>query len=176
MIVTLGGPPGSGKTSVARELASRYGFTIISAGGQFRKLAQERGLTLQEFGELAEKDSSIDLAIDNRQKELSHNFKMMALVEGRLAGRNIDADLKIWLKASLEVRAQRIAKREGIPVHRALEETMARELSEATRYTAYYGIDQDDLSCYDLIIDTTLWEAEGVVDIISTAIEGLKKK
>lgn len=175
MIVTLGGLPGSGKTSVARELASRYGFTIISAGGQFRKLAQERGLTLQEFGELAEKDSSIDLAIDNRQKELSRNFKM-ALVEGRLAGRNIDADLKIWLKASLEVRAQRIAKREGIPVHRALEETMARELSEATRYTAYYGIDQDDLSCYDLIIDTTLWEAEGVVDIISTAIEGLKKK
>ncbi len=115
MIVTLSGLPGSGKTSVARELVSRYGFTIISAGEQFRKLAQESGMTLQEFGELAESDRSIDIAIDNRQKELAA-LHDMALVEGRLAGRTIDADLKIWLKTSLEVRAQRIAKREGVPV------------------------------------------------------------
>ncbi len=173
MIVTLGGLPGSGKTSVARELASRHGFTIISAGEQFRKLAQERGMTLQEFGELAERDSSIDLAIDSRQKELAvmHN---MALVEGRLAGRTVDAGLKVWLKASLEVRAQRIAAREGIPVHRALEETVAREACEVARYKAFYGIDPNDMSCYDLIIDTGSWDANGVVDIISAAIEGLK--
>ena len=173
MIVTLGGLPGSGKTSVARELASRYGFTIISAGEQFRKLAQERCMTLPEFGELAERDSSIDLAIDARQKELAATHKM-ALVEGRLAGRTIDADLKVWLKASLEVRAQRIAAREEIPVHRAREETVTREACEAARYKAIYGIDPNDMSCYNLIIDTGPWDANGVVDIISAAIEGLK--
>jgi cytidylate kinase len=173
MIVTLGGLPGSGKTSVARELASRYGFTIISAGEQFRKLAQERGMTLQEFGEMAERDSSIDLAIDARQKELA-TMQKMALVEGRLAGRTVDADLKVWLKASLEVRARRIALREGAPVHQAMEETVARESCEASRYKAFYGIDPNDMSCYDLIIDTGPWEANGVVDIISAAIEGLK--
>ena len=173
MIVTLGGLPGSGKTSVARELASRYGFTIISAGEQFRKLAQERGMTLQEFGELAARDSSIDLAIDARQKELAATHKM-ALVEGRLAGRTIDADLKVWLKASLDVRAQRIAAREDIPAHRAMEETVMREACEATRYKAFYGIDPNDITCYDLVIDTGIWGANGVVDIISAAIEGLK--
>jgi cytidylate kinase len=174
MIVTLGGLPGSGKTSVARELASRHDFTIISAGEQFRKLAGERGMTLQEFGELAERDSSIDLAIDSRQKELSRGYKM-SLVEGRLAGRTIEADLKVWLKASLEVRAQRIAAREDIPVSRALEETVARESCEAARYKAFYDIDPNDMSCYDLIVDTGPWDASGVADIISAAIDGLKE-
>jgi cytidylate kinase len=174
MIVTLGGLPGSGKTSVARELASRYDFTIISAGEQFRKLAQERGMTLREFGELAERDSSIDLAIDARQKELAAIHRK-TLVEGRLAGRTVDAGLKVWLKASLEVRAARIATREGIPVDRAREETVKREACEASRYKAFYGIDPNDLSCYDLIIDTVPWDANGVVDIISAAIESLKE-
>lgn len=173
MILTMGGLPGSGKTSVARELASRYGFTIISAGEQFRRLAQERGVTLQEFGGLAERDSSIDLAIDARQKELA-SLHSMALVEGRLAGRTIDADLKVWLKAPLDVRAERIAVREGIPVHRARDETVVREACEAARYKAFYGIDPNDMTCYDLVIDTGPWDAKGVVDIISAAVEGLK--
>jgi cytidylate kinase len=175
MIVTLSGLPGSGKTSVARELSSRYGFAIISAGEQFRKLAQEKGLSLQEFGELAETDASIDLAIDNRQKELAFKHQK-ALVEGRLAGRTIEADLKIWLKAPLVIRAERIARREGIPQARALEETSVRESSEATRYKMFYDIDQKDWSCYDLIIDTGHWDAKGVADIISVAIDRLNCK
>lgn len=174
MIVTLSGLPGSGKTSVARELIARYGFTMISAGEQFRKLAQERGMTLEEFGALAQNDSSIDIAIDQRQKELAVKYDM-SLVEGRLAGHTIDADIKIWLKTTPQVRAQRVAKREGISVEKALADNETRERVEATRYKTFYDIDQNDWSCYDLIIDTRLWDAKGVADIIGTAIDGLKK-
>ncbi|HTY91116.1 MAG TPA: AAA family ATPase [Methanocella sp.] len=173
MIVTLSGLPGSGKTSVARELIDRYGFTMISAGEQFRRLAQERGMTLEEFGALAQKESSIDIAIDRRQKELAQKCDM-ALVEGRLAGHTIEADLKIWLKTTPQVRARRVAKREGISIEKALADNEARELVESTRYKKFYNIDQHDWSCYDLIIDTRLWDAKGVADIISMAIDGLK--
>lgn len=174
MIITLSGQPGSGKTSVANEIAQKYSFVIVSAGEQFRKLAVERGVTLEEFGHIAERDPSIDLAIDARQKDLSTRYPN-ALVEGRLAGWTIDADLKIWLKTSLRVRAERIARREDIPVHRAYDETAAREKCEINRYRTFYDIDLADLSCYDLVIDTTKWDAQGVSRIIFKAIEELKR-
>ena len=175
MIITLSGQPGSGKTTVAREIAEKYGFTIISAGEQFRKLAAERGMSLEEFGRLAESDKSIDLAIDQRQKDLSARCPN-ALVEGRLAGWTIDADLKIWLKTPLRVRAERIALRENIPVHRAYDETETRQKCEIARYKNFYDIDLTDLSCYDLVIDTSKWDAKGVANIIFQAIEELKRK
>lgn len=175
MIVTLSGQPGSGKTSVAREIADKYGFVIISAGEQFRKLAAERGMSLEEFGRLAESDKTIDLAIDQRQKELAAK-QTNAIVEGRLAGWTIDADLKVWLKTPLRVRAERIAKREDIPAHRAYDETETRQKCEIARYKNFYDIDLNDLSCYDLIVDTTKWDAKGVAAIIFQAIEELKRQ
>jgi cytidylate kinase len=174
MIITLSGQPGSGKTSVAREIAGKYGFAVISAGEQFRKLAAERGMSLEEFGRLAERDPSIDLAIDQRQKELAAKSSD-ALVEGRLAGWTVDADLKVWLKTPLRVRAERIANRENIPVHRAFDETSAREKCEIGRYKAFYDIDLTVLSCYDLVIDTSKWDVAGVSRIIIKAIEELKR-
>lgn len=176
MILTLSGLPGSGKTSVAKELASKYGFVIISAGEQFRKLAAERCLTLEEFGRMAEADKTIDLAIDQRQKLLAMKEEK-AIVEGRLAGRTLtEADLKIWLKTPLEVRAKRISKREDVPFEQALSETKSREISECTRYMKFYNINQNDLLCYDLVIDTDKWDVAGVTAIISTAIDNLRKK
>ena len=175
MIITLSGQPGSGKTSVALEIAEKCGFVIVSAGEQFRKLAVERGMSLEEFGRLAECDRSIDLAIDQRQKELSTKYPDV-LVEGRLAGWTIDADLKIWLKTPLRVRAERIAKREGIEVHRAYDDTEVRQKSEIARYKSFYDIDLTDLSCYDLIIDTTKWDADGVSQIIFKALEELRRQ
>jgi cytidylate kinase len=175
MIITLSGQPGSGKTSVAKEIAEKYGFVIISAGEQFRKLAAERGMSLEDFGKLAETDKTIDLAIDQRQKELSTKYPNV-IVEGRLAGWTIDADLKIWLKTPLRVRAERIARREEIPVHRAFDETETRQKCEILRYKTFYEIDLTDLSCYDLIIDTSKWDAHGVSNIIFKAVEELKRQ
>ena len=175
MIITLSGQPGSGKTSVAKEIAEKYDFVIISAGEQFRKMAAERGMSLEEFGRLAESDKSIDLAIDQRQKELSTKHPDV-LVEGRLAGWTIEADLKIWLKTPLRVRAERIAKREDVPVHRAFDETETRQKCEIARYKNFYDIDLTDLSCYDLIIDTAKWDAKGVANVIFKALEELKRQ
>jgi len=70
MRITISGPPGSGTTSLARYLAGKYGFKIISAGEVFRQLAREHGMDLAEFGRLAENDPSIDKMIDARQKEI----------------------------------------------------------------------------------------------------------
>ena len=58
---------------------------------------------------------------------------------------------------------------------RRCSETKEREISESTRYMKFYNINQNDLLCYDLVIDTNKWDVAGVTAIISNAIEKLRQ-
>ncbi|MDD1659980.1 MAG: AAA family ATPase [Methanomicrobiales archaeon] len=176
MRVTVSGSPGSGTTTLAKYLATTHGFELISAGEMFRQLARERGMSLTEFGALAEKDVSIDAMIDARQKEVAARQDHI-VVEGRLSGWMVeDADLKIWLHASIACRAKRIAERDGTDEYTARDLAIQREECEYTRYLHYYRIDIRDLSRYDLVLNSELWNPEELGAIVDVAIGALKKK
>lgn len=175
MRITISGPPGSGTTSLARLLAQREGMELISAGEMFRQLAKERKMDLSELGKQAENDTSIDALIDVRQKEIART-KDGIILEGRLSGWMIeDADLKIWLTASLGCRAKRIAQRDGMDEYSARMQTISRESCEGRRYSNYYGIDIRDLSPYHIILNSELWNTEQLSAIVALAISFLKK-
>lgn len=173
MIITISGPTGSGKTTVARGLAERFHMRHISAGEVFRRMAEERGLSLLEFSKLAEGDAALDREVDERQRAMAREGN--AIVDGRLSGWLLEADLKIWLKAPLEVRAARVAKREGKAYDVALRETREREESELGRYKRIYKIDLRDLSPYHVVLETSLWSAEKIVEIVGVMVEGHKE-
>ena len=59
-IVTIGGLPGSGKTTVAKILAEKLRLEYVNAGDIFRNLAAKKGLTLEEFGIFAENNPSVE--------------------------------------------------------------------------------------------------------------------
>ncbi|MDD1645526.1 MAG: AAA family ATPase [Methanomicrobiales archaeon] len=175
MRITVSGPPGSGTTTLARYLARTHGFELISAGELFRELARERGMTLAEFGALAEKDVSIDAMIDARQKEVAAGRDRI-VAEGRLSGWMVeDADLKIWLHAPIACRARRIAERDGTDEYTARDLAIQREDCEYTRYLHYYGIDIRDLSRYDIVLNSEHWNPEALGAIVDVAIGALKK-
>jgi cytidylate kinase len=174
MRITISGLPGSGTTTVAKLLSTELSMELISAGEMFRQIANEKELQLEQFNKLAENNDDFDRQIDEKQGEEAMK-RGDVIVEGRLSGFFVpDADLKIWLKAPVEVRARRIAGREKITYEEALSAMKNREHSEHKRYEKYYGINLDDLSIYDLVIDSSRWSERDVVEMIKAAVEGVR--
>ena len=177
MRITISGPPGSGKTTACNKLSEILGLKAVVFGKIFRELAAEKHLSLIDFGALAEKDPSIDRAIDDRILEIARQNKDIIL-ESRLSAymlsRNSIPAFKIYLGASPEVRMSRIGVREGQTLEDAKKETLERQASEAKRYMMYYNIDINDMSVYDLVVNTDELDPDGVIDAILKAIEGKK--
>jgi cytidylate kinase len=175
MLLTVSGPPGSGKSTTAAGLAEAFDLEHISGGDIFRDLAAERDYTAVEFNKLAEENEQIDLDLDRRLYKIATQ-RDDVLLESRLAGwlAGNEADLRFWLSAPVAVRAQRIAGREEKPVDRAHEETIEREHSEAKRYNTYYNIDIDDLSIYDVVLNTARWDPTDVLKITTTAVNNYR--
>ncbi len=175
MRITISGPPGSGKTTACNRLSEVLGLKAVVFGKIFREIAAEKNISLVELGKLAEEDPSIDKNIDERILETARENEDIIL-ESRLSAymlsRNGIPAFKIYIEASPEVRMERIGIREGDTLEKAVSDTLERQASEAKRYMMYYGIDINDMSVYDLIINTDNLDPDGVLNTILKAIEG----
>ena len=169
-VIAIGGLHGTGKSSVSDRISKEFSLKRVSAGVIFRRLAKERGMTLEEFSRIAEGDEEIDRLLDDTLKDEAKNGNV--ILDGQLAAWMAGdfADLKILLTAPLEMRIKRIAERDGTDYEYARRETVTREGSEKARYKEYYGVDISDQSIYDLIINTEKYDLNGVVQILSIAI------
>jgi cytidylate kinase len=96
LVVTIGGPHGTGKSTYAKMIARQFKLRYVSAGQLFRDLAKEKD----------------------------------------------------------EERVTRIANRDRLNYEAARRQTLERERIQRERYQRYYGINIDDLSLYNIVIDT----------------------
>lgn len=168
--IAIAGYSGAGKTSVSEIVAKELGIKHIRFS--FKELAREFGMDLLEFQEkLASQDKNFDLELDRRIMESAKKAKYF-VCSTWLGPWFTNPDLKVWLKASREVRARRIAKRDGMEFEEALEHVARRDQNNWMRYWRYYGIDLNKHDDFDLIINTEKWDERGVAHII---IEAAKK-
>ncbi|HJJ47035.1 MAG TPA: AAA family ATPase [Methanocorpusculum sp.] len=171
----MGGSPGSGTTTLAKNLAEKFSLSLYSVGSFFRDAAAERHMTLAEFCKLAEKDSKIDREIDKRQTQFALDNDNI-IIESRLVGWMMkNADLMILLFASQKCRSERIAVRDGITPEESYRLTVERDKSEEDRYREYHQIDITNHDPYNLILNTEKFSADEVFAIASAAVESLKK-
>jgi predicted cytidylate kinase len=168
LLITISGLPGSGTSTVARSVATELGLQRLDGGAVFRGLAAERGVSLADFGRMAEADPAIDLELDRRLADRARAGDLV--LESRLAGWIVAneglAAVKVWLACADEVRDARVAGRDGHSLDDAAAVNRAREASEAARYRAYYGIDIADLTVYDLVLDSTSQPPAALVEAV----------
>ena len=72
------------------------------------------------------------------------------------------------VSGSVEVSANRIQKRECGTFEKCLVKSKQRQADDKERYTLLYGIDLDDLSPYDLVVDADDLDEDGVFEIVNS--------
>ena len=175
MIITLSGKAGSGKSTVAKQLAKKLKLKHYSIGDIMRQIAKERNVSLNKLSKLAEKDKTIDLELDKKQIELRD--KNDFIIDGRLTAYFLPfADLKVFLDCTDKTRTERILKEkrkdeESKSITELIKKIKQREQSERKRYEKLYKIDYYDKKFYDLMIDTTNLSIEEVVDNIMEVVK-----
>lgn len=168
--IAISGKSGCGNTTVSGLLAQKLGIKLINY--TFRQLAAEKGMTLKEVIEAAKNDDSYDKYVDKHQVELA--LEESCVLGSRLAIWMLkEADLKVYLYASDETRAGRVFNREGGDLQEIKDFTAMRDREDTGRYKEFYGIDNNDYSFVDLLIDTGNYTPD---EIVNQIILELKKR
>jgi cytidylate kinase len=84
----------------------------------------------------------------------------------------IKKGFKIWLEASAQRRAERIARRDGTTVREALKALRNKEKQTKAIYKRIYGFDLGkDFAPFNLILDTGSLEAEEVFQVLCAVLD-----
>lgn len=179
--ITVTGDPGSGKSTFAREVAKRTGYKLITTGNIFRNLAAEKGISLTELNELAEKQAEIDKLVDDYLIGLNNSTDNVVL-DSRMAWHFVRNTLKIRLTVEPDVAVERIFRdvadlREKFSnMETAKDEVARRKASEVLRYKSLYGVDISDERNFDLVINTSYKAPQDITREFETAFDLYKKK
>ncbi len=212
MIIAIDGPAGSGKSTIAREVAKRLGMRYLDTGAMYRAvtlLALEAGLVPDRLAEVASLADAADLRFQVQDDDLTKAFvgdrEISLEIRGPVVSKNVsavsaepsvrdvltvrqrdeahrgnvvlegrdlgtvvvpDAEVKIFLTASVEERARRRqAQLEAQGVHTSAEdlakEIMTRDALDSGRETAPLRKAEDAIE-----VDTTSMAIEEVIETV----------
>lgn len=166
VVVTIGGPPGSGKSTAGRRAAKRLGLEYRSVGELFRAEGARRGMDVEAFGAFAGSHPEVDRELDRAMQALAAPGRVLeGRVQGALCRRRGTPVVDIAITADEAVRIARVAGRDGQSLEEAGRRVREREASERERYRRFYGIDLD-LERPDLTVDSTRATPDEVADAI----------
>ncbi len=176
-VIRVSGPPGSGKTTVAEKLAKALNYENYYTGDVFRKIAKERGLSVEEFYKKIVAEPELEKEIDKRQTELMMT-KDNLIVQGRMAPllpyNPKFKKINILLTVSMvEGTCRQLLRPENKnkTFKEMIQLSSKRMMEEKSRLFSLYGIiDYLDPAPFDIILDTTGLNPDQVFDKLLTEI------
>ena len=183
MVICISGMAGTGKSTLAKKLAQKYGFDYYSGGDALKVLASEEGYNASQPGwwespqglkflKQREGDAKFDRAVD--QKLLEYTEKGNVLLDSWTMPWLLKSGFKIWLLASMEKRAARVAQRDQITVEQALKVLKEKEDRTKGIYKKLYGFMLgEDFQPFNLVLDTESLNAEEVFQVLCNVIDNM---
>lgn len=171
----------SGKSTVARRIAEKYGLKFFSGGDALKSLAVEMGYRPLDIGwwespeglrflEQRQTDPHFDKKVD--QKLVEHGRRGNVVLDSWTMPWLHKGGYKIWIDASKKVRAKRLAKRDGIPLEKAIKVLEQKENATKLIYAKLYGFCLgQDFSPFDMIVDTDRLDEDEVFQTVSAVLD-----
>jgi cytidylate kinase len=183
VVICISGMTGSGKSTVAKRLADKYGLRYFSGGNALKTLAQEEGYNSDVTGwwETAEGlkflqqrkgDPTFDKRIDEKLLELAK--KGNVVLDSWTMPWLLKRGFKVWLEASPRVRAKRVMNRDSINIKEATKALTEKDEQTKQIYKDLYGFDLgNDLSPFNLVLATDELEPEEVFHAVCLVTDRL---
>lgn len=173
-IISIAGDLASGKGTVSEILIKELNYGIYRNGEYARKLARDMGLDITSFNSYLAEHPEIDLQIEKSASEYAQDHDNF-IIDARLGWYAVPESFKVYLRVDIDVAAQRAfndAKRKSTESFATVEEQKAdmqkRYKLENERYWKLYQVRKDDMSNYDLVIDTTNLTPDEIANTIIT--------
>jgi len=183
-VITIAGSLGSGKSSTAKAVAVALGYEHLSSGDVFRKMAEERGVSVEAINIAAEVQQDIDHKVDGWLQELGRTGENL-VVDSRMAWHWMPDSFKVFLALDPATAAERIfnnIQSEGrmsehaSSVGEVRASIDARFASEQKRYLSLYGVNPTDPLNFDIFINTKYNDLESVTAMLLAAFGAWRER
>ena len=181
IVICVCGMTASGKSTVARKIAQKYGLRLFSGGDALKALALEMGYKPLDRGwweseeglrflQQRQNTPNFDKKVD--QKLLEQARKGNVVLDSWTMPWLFKNGYKIWIDASKKVRAKRLARRDEMTLGEAAK--VMKEKEEATKaiYSRLYGFHLgEDFSPFDMIVDTDRLNQDEVFQTVCAVLD-----
>ncbi len=173
MKVAIGGYGSSGKSTVGAELAKALHIKHIDSSYK-SAVANDSELILKMQELIKEKDKSFAQKFDRKVIKMAAGDCVISTWLGSWLVKGLTA--RIWINASIEERARRRSKLNGLPYSKELALLKKYDKLTHDHFKQVYGIDVYDHSIFDMELNSEKLSINEMVTIISSLAKAREKK